>query len=403
MGIKLLLADDSVTIQKVVGIIFAGDEYELTVVDNGNAAIEKAKEVLPDLMLVDALMPGKNGYEVCQTVRQDPALQHLPLLLLTGAFEPFDEDKARQSGADDFITKPFESQQLMDRVAKLLAQAKERQSEVIAPVVAAPEEIVAEQDEWAAMTAPDLSPLPKVSAPEPEAASLSFEAFASAIEEAPAATEPAVQMASADELWGAFEMEEITTAEAGSDVQDLTESQYVAGGDEPLDEASTITGDWGATVADEPMSEVQEAFASEPVAPFAAVPEESAVTFAAEPEEPVAAFSDEAFTVAAPYEPEPAFAPEAEYGVMAIAEPEYVAPEYIAPVVAVPVPVAAPEVVAPTVSTTPSGSVTLTDEQLAQLVAQISRDVIERIAWEVVPDLAETIIKEEIRRIKEGR
>ena len=120
MSNKLLLADDSITIQKVVGIIFANEDYELTVVDNGDAALEKAKQIIPDIILVDALMPGKTGYEVCAEVRRDARLKAIPLLLLTGAFEPFDEDKAKQSGADDFISKPFESQQLIDRVQKLI-------------------------------------------------------------------------------------------------------------------------------------------------------------------------------------------------------------------------------------------------------------------------------------------
>ena len=72
MGKKLLLADDSITIQKVVGIIFANEDYELTVVDNGNAALDKARELLPDIIMVDALMPGKTGYEVCEAVRREP-------------------------------------------------------------------------------------------------------------------------------------------------------------------------------------------------------------------------------------------------------------------------------------------------------------------------------------------
>ncbi len=104
MGTKLLLADDSITIQKVVGIIFASEDYELAIVDNGDAALVKASETMPDVLLVDAVMPGKTGYEVCEEVRRDPLLKGVPILLLPGAFEPFDEEKARQSGADDFIS-----------------------------------------------------------------------------------------------------------------------------------------------------------------------------------------------------------------------------------------------------------------------------------------------------------
>ncbi|NMC74248.1 MAG: response regulator, partial [Geobacteraceae bacterium] len=126
MSTTILLADDSITIQKVVGIIFANEEYDLVVVDNGNAALEKAREIRPSVMLVDALMPGRNGYEVCEEVRRDPVIGKTPLLLLVGAFEPFDEEKARRSGADDFITKPFESQSLIEKVKKLVELAESR-------------------------------------------------------------------------------------------------------------------------------------------------------------------------------------------------------------------------------------------------------------------------------------
>ena len=130
MGTTLLLADDSITIQKVVGIIFANEDYELVVVDNGNSALEKAREIHPDVMLVDAVMPGKSGYEVCEEVRRDPLLKEIPLLLLVGAFESFDEEKARKSGADDHITKPFESQNLIDKVKALVDLAATRAAKV---------------------------------------------------------------------------------------------------------------------------------------------------------------------------------------------------------------------------------------------------------------------------------
>ena len=119
MSIKILLADDSITIQKVVGIIFGGEEYSLTVVDNGKAAIDKALDAAPDILLVDALMPGMSGYEVCEAVRATPALAKTPILLLTGSFEPFDETRAETCGADDFLAKPFESQQILAKVHEL--------------------------------------------------------------------------------------------------------------------------------------------------------------------------------------------------------------------------------------------------------------------------------------------
>ena len=119
----LLLADDSVTIQKVVGISFANEDVVLLTVDNGDDAVARAREARPDLVLADVMMPGKDGYEVCEILKSDPELRHVPVLLLSGTFEPFDEERARRVGADGHITKPFEAQALVDQVNALLARA----------------------------------------------------------------------------------------------------------------------------------------------------------------------------------------------------------------------------------------------------------------------------------------
>ena len=119
----LLLADDSVTIQKVVGISFANEDVRLLTVDNGDDAIARVREAKPDAVLADVVMPGKNGYEVCEAIKSDPALRHIPVLLLTGTFEAFDAERAKLAGADGFVTKPFEAQLLVDRVNELLARA----------------------------------------------------------------------------------------------------------------------------------------------------------------------------------------------------------------------------------------------------------------------------------------
>lgn len=136
----LLLADDSVTIQKVVGITFANEDVELVTVDNGDDALPRARQVKPDLILADIGMPGLNGYELCAAIRRDPNLSHIPVLLLTGTFETYDEQKAREVGASGHIAKPFEAQALVDRVFQLLSQAPPKPAalpptppEVIAP------------------------------------------------------------------------------------------------------------------------------------------------------------------------------------------------------------------------------------------------------------------------------
>jgi CheY-like chemotaxis protein len=123
MAKTLLLADDSVTIQKVVGISFASEDVTLITVDNGDDAISRAREIRPDAILADVVMPGKNGYEVCEAVKGDPDLRHIPVLLLTGTFEAYDEERAERVGASGHVSKPFEAQTLVDEVKRMFAQS----------------------------------------------------------------------------------------------------------------------------------------------------------------------------------------------------------------------------------------------------------------------------------------
>jgi len=124
----LLLADDSVTIQKVVGISFANEDVRLITVDNGDAAIARARQDRPDVILADVVMPGKSGYEVCEAIKADPNLRHIPVLLLTGTFEAFDEARATRAGAAGHVAKPFESQLLVEQVKRLLVQSEQQRS-----------------------------------------------------------------------------------------------------------------------------------------------------------------------------------------------------------------------------------------------------------------------------------
>jgi CheY-like chemotaxis protein len=120
MGARILVADDSVTIQKVVELTFSKEDFVLIPVRSGEEAIRKAKEVQPDLILLDLVMPDKNGYEVCTALRAEPMLRAVPIIMLTGTFEAFDKEQGLRAGANDFLTKPFESQALISRVKQLL-------------------------------------------------------------------------------------------------------------------------------------------------------------------------------------------------------------------------------------------------------------------------------------------
>src|SRR5437867_845392 len=120
---KILLADDSITIQKVVELTFSEGDYLVFTVGNGAQALKKIGEVRPDVALLDVIMPEANGYEVCEKVKRNPETSWIPVLLLTGTFEPFDRKRAEAAGADGHLTKPFESQVLISRVEELIASA----------------------------------------------------------------------------------------------------------------------------------------------------------------------------------------------------------------------------------------------------------------------------------------
>jgi CheY-like chemotaxis protein len=123
MSKKILLADDSLTIQKVVELTFSDSDVDLVCVSNGLRALEKVRDDRPDLVLADVVMPEKNGYEVCEAIKADPSTAWIPVVLLTGTFEPFDKHRAEKIGADAIVSKPFDSQQLVRQVEALLARS----------------------------------------------------------------------------------------------------------------------------------------------------------------------------------------------------------------------------------------------------------------------------------------
>lgn len=136
MSKKILLADDSITIQKVIELTFSDEDFEVVTVGNGRLAIERVQDVRPDLVLCDIIMPEKDGYEVCDFIKKNPALSRTPVLLLTGAFEPFDQERATRVGCDGFLAKPFEPQTLIARVKDLLGRAGAMAAAPRAPSVA---------------------------------------------------------------------------------------------------------------------------------------------------------------------------------------------------------------------------------------------------------------------------
>ncbi len=119
MAKRILLADDGISIKKMVNINLADGDYQVVTVDNGNDVLKKAREFSPDYILADVGMPGKSGYEVCEAVKADPSMLHIRVFLLAESNEGFDRDRADQIGADGFILKPFDSRTFIDKLASI--------------------------------------------------------------------------------------------------------------------------------------------------------------------------------------------------------------------------------------------------------------------------------------------
>lgn len=133
MGNTILLADKSTTIQKIVQLTFADDQYDIHTVSDGQAALEIIPRIHPDLVLADISLPVKNGYEICSAIRTDPDLasySRIPVILLAGIYETMDEERSRQVEervrqveANDFLSKPFDPQLLISKVKQFLSAA----------------------------------------------------------------------------------------------------------------------------------------------------------------------------------------------------------------------------------------------------------------------------------------
>ena len=137
MAHKLLLADDSHTIQRVVELTFASEDIDVVTVGDGAQAIEAIERDEPDIVLADVSMPGKNGYDVASFVRSGSARSGIPVVLLTGAFEPLDEERCDAIGRHEVLVKPFEPREVIGKVRELLdlpaAGAREASTDAAAP------------------------------------------------------------------------------------------------------------------------------------------------------------------------------------------------------------------------------------------------------------------------------
>jgi len=125
MARKVLICDDAPAPQEAMAYVVRRAGYEVITAKNGEEAVLAAKEHLPDLILLDIDMPLKDGYQVCEEIKADPATRGAHVLVLTAFAQEFQKAKARACGADEIMTKPFSPRKLGERIREILGPGEE--------------------------------------------------------------------------------------------------------------------------------------------------------------------------------------------------------------------------------------------------------------------------------------
>jgi CheY-like chemotaxis protein len=392
MSRTILLADDSLTIQKVVELTFADTEYEVVGVSSGDELLQRLPEVKPDLVICDVIMPGRDGYDVCQEIKSSSEYLHLPVVLLTGTFEPFDRDRALAAGCSEIITKPFEARKLVDAVERLSGEAVEGQPpaapaeeeagdlDMVAPPPqtetpekSAEPERELDLDDTEATREPDGGEGFTVGEPvEPAAEEINFEFTSETVSTQEVHAEELEEAASAeDEVFTPPQPDAAATL-GSADIEDLMSSN----GDEPFGEPSESEARTEA-IAEDPFG-ADDATADE--APPDFVDPDNSLT---SPIDVAAVMTDHRLEHDETVSDRPS---EPETEDPANADTQDFAEEEIAPMVA-------PE-------DTPLGLSESDVDRIAKRVLELAGDRIDHIAWDVIPDMAEIVVRERLREIE---
>jgi CheY-like chemotaxis protein len=174
MSKTILCADDSVTMQKVAEITFTASEYRYVGAKNVDEALKVARAEKPALVLADAVMPGKTGYDLCKAIKSDPELAGIAVLIMCGNSQAYDAARGEASGADGHVVKPWDTQVMLDKVQETLTRigaegAARVGAGASAPAAAAP----AARPAAAPPVAPPRTPTPPPAAKAPPAPSVS--------------------------------------------------------------------------------------------------------------------------------------------------------------------------------------------------------------------------------------
>jgi CheY-like chemotaxis protein len=422
----ILIADDSGNVRKVARDLLEEQGYKVVEESNGEAAVRRLNQLTPDLVLVDIFMPVRNGYEVCEFIKKEARLAHVPVILLQGAFDLIDEHEIKRVGADDVLKKPFvPAEPMIGLVKSMLARSAKAQAAAAPPVGAT---VMLTREEIARLTgqAPQPPPAPE---PEPEVAeeyaipqqpqieiqaenqpafSDLLEAEPQAVEAAPAAEEPAPALEGESFLASSVahvevpaETPEEEAARIAIEYGGITEEQKQPSPDEP-----PIKVEFGSS---EPAELVTyETGLSEAAAEVAPLPElagSAAEWMAPAPAAPPAELAEAARAPAAPAVAAPAPEPAPAAEEFAVAEPAPVPIEEPAALAAPPVeipaePAAAPAAAAPAVAyeAAPRVDEALVNAVVEKVLARLEPRILEHVAREIVRPLAEALLRRELEK-----
>lgn len=346
---KILVADDSLTIQKVVELTFSDADYRLTCVANGRLALEKVSEDPPDLILADVVMPEKNGYEVCEAIKRNPATAHIPVVLLAGTFEPFDRERAERLGCDAIVSKPFDSRELFRRVETLLAgRGEEATVAAAAPARSEP-----------AGEAPPFAPVPPVPFEGGFAETgFSEEDFTGSIRNLRGA-------ASAEALESLYGPEDVETALAA--FHEVEPGAVPARQDR---DTPVVSAEEGPAAPDDGRTQRIDVSGFRAPRPTDPIPARAVPAAEAAPE-----FGEDTAPHARVAEPMPP---------LPLPEPP------------------PPARSGPTRDLTDSEIERLAERVAAKVVERLSATAVKEVAWEVVPEMAELVVRERIRELESG-
>jgi DNA-binding response OmpR family regulator len=121
---KILLVDDSATVLMMERMILAAERFDVLTATNGLEAQEKAKRELPDLILMDIVMPRVSGLEACKALREDPATRHIPIILVTTRSEAETMERGYEIGCNDYVTKPVNGSELLGKIKNILGESQ---------------------------------------------------------------------------------------------------------------------------------------------------------------------------------------------------------------------------------------------------------------------------------------